>query len=339
MTQVSEAYQNLARSLQTGMKGLGEAHIGGAKMGLLEAQTEAELTDPRRMLAQEQATMELQKKSIPYNITTVAGDDINAFENLIALPNKADPNTTVIDIFPRQLGFTEMRVDEDGTTRYYKPGTNEFCNMLHLEANQETFTKIMAANFNRFKHYRAVLENPVDESQVADAKDFLSNPARQVRELAMDAEKLRNWGMESAANGIYKLIGVIQKNMQLEISGRTAGIVKIGTRREVKRGEGIITEEWNGTEWVQVAKAPRWDPKAGRMEDRFYVSQELSVLKQDKRTLKRDISEIKAFPDLDYYKPQKERLPILEQELKDINARIDELLGKKTEKKDPLGIR
>ena len=157
MSQVSEAYQNLAGSLRTGMQGVGQAHLQGAKMNLMEAQQEAELNDPVRLLQKEEAEAKLQKKSIPYNIVTVAGENMSAFENLIALSDKDNPDTSIVDIFPRQLGFTEMRTGEDGVTRYYKPGTNEFCNMLHMEANQETFNKIIAANFNRFKHYRAIL--------------------------------------------------------------------------------------------------------------------------------------------------------------------------------------
>ena len=223
MSEVSQALQNLSGSLQSGMQGVGQAHLQGAQMNLMEAQQEAELGDPRRLLAMEEAQAKLQKKSIPYNITTVGGGNISAFENLIALPDKNDPDTTVIDLFPRSLGFTETRVDEDGTTRYYKPGTNEFCSMLHVEANQETLNKIIAANFNRFKHYRAIQENSTDEMELADAKDFMSNPGRQVSELAQDAEKLRMLGLEGAANGVYKMIGVIQKSMEITAKEGTAG--------------------------------------------------------------------------------------------------------------------
>jgi len=251
MSQVSQAFQSLAGSLRGGMKDVGQAHLQGVQMDLMEAQQEAELGDPRRLLEMEEAQAKLQKKSMPYNINTVAGGDISAFENLIALPNKDDPDTSVVDLFPRSLGFTEMRVDEDGSVRYYKPGTNEFCNMLHMEANQETFNKIIAANFNRFKHYRAKLE--ADPNDI-DAKDFLSNPARQVTELAQDAQKLMTWGMEGAANGVYKLIGVIQKNMEVGAKGKH----KVGDTRKVQKGSAIITEEWTGDEWKEIGKGPKW---------------------------------------------------------------------------------
>ena len=70
---------------------------------------------------------------------------------------------------------------------------------------------------------------------------------------------------------------------------------------------------------------------AGALEGRLNKRQELISLRQDKATLKRQISKIKALPELDIYSTQKADLPQLEDELQDLIEREDQLLGKSEE--------
>jgi len=76
--------------------------------------------------------------------------------------------------------------------------------------------------------------------------------------------------------------------------------------------------------------------EAGALEDRMTRRQELISIRQDKASLKREISQIRGLPDLDVYKPQRERLPLLEDELRELGEREQELLGKKENTSEDL---
>lgn len=71
---------------------------------------------------------------------------------------------------------------------------------------------------------------------------------------------------------------------------------------------------------------------AGELEKRLTKTQELTSIRQDKATLKREINQIRGLPNLKVYQVQKARLPLLEDELQDLIAREKELLGKSSRK-------
>jgi hypothetical protein len=72
--------------------------------------------------------------------------------------------------------------------------------------------------------------------------------------------------------------------------------------------------------------------------DNFIKHQELLSLREQKRSIRRDISNYKRLPNLDIYKGQKDSIISLEDELEELRQREKEILGK-TKQSDPLGIR
>ena len=72
------------------------------------------------------------------------------------------------------------------------------------------------------------------------------------------------------------------------------------------------------------------------LEERMNKRQELTSIRQDKASLKREIAQIRRLPDLNVYQVEKARLPLLEDELQDLMAREKELLGKTQSKPSEL---
>jgi len=62
------------------------------------------------------------------------------------------------------------------------------------------------------------------------------------------------------------------------------------------------------------------------VEERFSAGQELTSIRQDKAALKREISKIRALPDVDIYNEQKAQIPDMQDELDDLLTREQEII-------------
>jgi len=233
---VSRAYEALANTLYKGLRDVGQSHIEREKLNLMGAKQEYEMSDPVELLNRATAEINLEKKTRPYGLSTISGGNLNAVENLTALADKNDPNTIVLDLFPRSLGFTEFK---DG--KYYRPGTNEYCNMLHVEAHKELFDGIIQSNFDLTRHHRGkieeltqMLESEKDPNRIAQiqaelqaSQKFLTDPREQIKSLTIQAQTLSTYGP------LYKSkIAEIDKQIE-----RLTKLVNI----EPKTGEGQFT--------------------------------------------------------------------------------------------------
>lgn len=67
---------------------------------------------------------------------------------------------------------------------------------------------------------------------------------------------------------------------------------------------------------------------ASSLEHRMLVGQELVSIRSEKRQARRELDQIQSLPEIEFYKPQKARIPSLKSELEDLNYREQELLGK-----------
>jgi len=75
-------------------------------------------------------------------------------------------------------------------------------------------------------------------------------------------------------------------------------------------------------------------------EEKFLKQQELISIREQERSLRREVEAIKRLPDLDIYSAQKASLPALLDELEELKEMKKRLLQPRSEKaKDPLGIR
>ena len=81
-----------------------------------------------------------------------------------------------------------------------------------------------------------------------------------------------------------------------------------------------------------------WQPYT--TEEKFLKQQELISIREQERSLRRQIGEIERLPDLDIYQGRKSALPSLQDELQELKGMKGKLLQPRSEKaKDPLGIR
>jgi hypothetical protein len=84
---------------------------------------------------------------------------------------------------------------------------------------------------------------------------------------------------------------------------------------------------WHAPSNVKPPKGARPFSEAGELEKRLLIGQELTSIRNDKRQVRRELDRIMSLPDnIDFYKPQKDRIPSLKQELDDLNQREEELL-------------
>ena len=152
-----------------------------------------------------------------------------------------------------------------------------------------------------------------------------------------EEEVKSNIGMEL---GAYKEgLGDIEKQLK-----QTNPITDTFTNDKGERVRVTLDPQGNVVAKTIIGKA-----SSAGLEERMNKRQELISIRQDKRNLKREIDKVRGLPNLDLYKTQKGRLPSLEDELKELEGREKELLGKGEEKgkakgpkkgkTDPLGIR
>ena len=81
-----------------------------------------------------------------------------------------------------------------------------------------------------------------------------------------------------------------------------------------------------------------WTPYT--TEEKFLKQQELISVREQERSLRREVESIKRLPNLDFYATQKSSLPALQDELEELKEIKKRLLQPRSEKaKDPLGIR
>lgn len=98
-------------------------------------------------------------------------------------------------------------------------------------------------------------------------------------------------------------------------------------------GKPIKTWVVNGRLWhapsdVMPPKGAKPWSQAGELERRLLIGQELTNLRTEKNRVRRELDRIIALPDgVSIYKPQKDRIPELREELADISARQNSLLG------------
>lgn len=115
------------------------------------------------------------------------------------------------------------------------------------DATQFSMALLAAAPEDRAAVYqqriKQLLEQGRDPSHTMQSyRDYLADPEREIRGVET---------MFAATNpDAYK-------------SYREATTVKPAETREIKRGDRIVTEQWDGEKWVQIADAARFNPKAG----------------------------------------------------------------------------
>jgi len=67
--------------------------------------------------------------------------------------------------------------------------------------------------------------------------------------------------------------------------------------------------------------------EASNLEQRMLTAQEISSIRDGRRTARRELDKLKSLPNVDFYKSQKERIPELEAEIKDYNDREKEIMS------------
>jgi hypothetical protein len=115
------------------------------------------------------------------------------------------------------------------------------------DATQFSMALLAAAPEDRAAVYQQRIKQLSDQGRdpshtMQSYRDYLADPEREIRGVET---------MFAATNpDAYK-------------SYREATTVKPAETREIKRGDRIVTEQWDGEKWVQIADAARFNPKAG----------------------------------------------------------------------------
>ena len=113
----------------------------------------------------------------------------------------------------------------------------------------------------------------------------IEGPSEEVKKLAQNLtpEQLQDPKMSTKIQAWMKVRGV---SMYHTSTGKQSGGTerKVGSTREIKKGRNIVTQEWDGTKWNQLATSPRWqDTGAGagagdKPPDLIKLSKELDAI-------------------------------------------------------------
>lgn len=115
------------------------------------------------------------------------------------------------------------------------------------DATQFSMALLAAAPEDRAAVYQQRIKQLSDQGRdpshtMQSYRDYLVDPEREIRGVET---------MFAASNpDAYK-------------SYREATTVKPAETREIKRGDRIVTEQWDGEKWVQIADADRFNPNSG----------------------------------------------------------------------------
>lgn len=115
------------------------------------------------------------------------------------------------------------------------------------DATQFSMALLAAAPEDRVSVYERRIQMLRDQGRdpshtIQSYQDFVTDPDREIRGIET---------MFAATNpDAYK-------------SYREATTVKPAETREIKRGDRIVTEQWDGENWVQIAEAERFNPNSG----------------------------------------------------------------------------